>query len=369
MGTKPSPEKKLYVSKFEGLAGGVSDTSLLNINYGAHKINLLAVQSIVENAGPANMISGYLQEAGLYRFLEKFSEYYKSKDPSFEFSIYASFAVVNGEQANEIDTALVTNKGVYIFETKSAQGSFIGDSADEEWLRETWEGQSTKTFMIKNPIIQLERERKTLRNTIRTNIPIYKILVISSFSKFEITDISKINQKDLIITSDTMLFENLENHLDTKGTYDSNSYGKTVYQYEKMLSIVNKASSEANMRKRKNKTKKFVSQKSKERRGVINQLAQANKSKRILLPIVDLVGERVEFKFSPLTNVLKDSSEHVQNLENKQIKEVAVFESNVFVNMWSQFSKVILFTPVTAHLRKDTPTDEEKPSTNQEENL
>ncbi len=81
----------------------------------------------------------------------------------------------NGE-TSEIDLLFITQKGIFVFESKNFSGWIFGNDEDRYWTASLPNGQKNKFY---NPIMQNRTHIKWLQNYIGEGIPIFSIIVFS----------------------------------------------------------------------------------------------------------------------------------------------------------------------------------------------
>ncbi len=81
----------------------------------------------------------------------------------------------NGE-TSEIDVLFITQKGIFVFESKNYSGWIFGDEKDKNWTVSLPGGQKNWFY---NPIMQNRTHVKWLREFVGEEIPLFSIIVFS----------------------------------------------------------------------------------------------------------------------------------------------------------------------------------------------
>ena len=90
----------------------------------------------------------------------------------------------NGE-TSEIDVGYITQKGIFVFESKNYSGWIFGDENNRNWTASLPNGQKNQFY---NPIMQNRTHLKWLANFVGDDIPLFSIIVFS-----ERCELKKIN--------------------------------------------------------------------------------------------------------------------------------------------------------------------------------
>ena len=77
---------------------------------------------------------------------------------------------------SEIDVLYITQKGIFVFESKNCSGWIFGKESDQYWTVSLPNGQKNKLY---NPIRQNRSHIKWLKNYLGKDIPMYSIIVFS----------------------------------------------------------------------------------------------------------------------------------------------------------------------------------------------
>lgn len=102
----------------------------------------------------------------------------------------------NGE-TSEIDLLYITQKGIFVFESKNYSGWIFGDEKGQKW---TMMLPNKEKHSFYNPVKQNQTHIKWLRNYIGENIPLFSIIVFSE--RCELKKITIVNQDVKVIKRD-----------------------------------------------------------------------------------------------------------------------------------------------------------------------
>ena len=81
----------------------------------------------------------------------------------------------NGE-TSEVDLIYITQKGIFVFESKNYSGWIFGDEKNKNWTAMLPNKQKNQFY---NPILQNKTHLKWLRNYVGDEIPLFSIIVFS----------------------------------------------------------------------------------------------------------------------------------------------------------------------------------------------
>jgi hypothetical protein len=109
----------------------------------------------------------------IYKNLEKFEE----QGAKFLFNIYVP---KKEEETTEIDVLMISNKGLFVFESKNYSGWIFGNDNQKYWYQTlpSGRGRSTKEKFY-NPVFQNNTHVKYLKSLIGGDYPIYSIIAFS----------------------------------------------------------------------------------------------------------------------------------------------------------------------------------------------
>lgn len=102
----------------------------------------------------------------------------------------------NGE-TSEIDLLYITQKGIFVFESKNYSGWIFGDEKGQKW---TMMLPNKERHSFYNPVKQNQTHIKWLRNYIGENIPLFSIIVFSE--RCELKKITIVSQDVKVIKRD-----------------------------------------------------------------------------------------------------------------------------------------------------------------------
>ncbi|MBR5357373.1 MAG: NERD domain-containing protein [Lachnospiraceae bacterium] len=81
----------------------------------------------------------------------------------------------NGE-TSEVDLIYITQKGIFVFESKNYSGWIFGDEKSKNWTAMLPNKQKNQFY---NPILQNKTHLKWIKNFVGDNIPLFSIIVFS----------------------------------------------------------------------------------------------------------------------------------------------------------------------------------------------
>lgn len=81
----------------------------------------------------------------------------------------------NGE-TSEVDVIFITQKGIFVFESKNYSGWIFGDEKSQKWTAMLPNKQKNRFY---NPILQNKTHVKWMRNYVGEEIPLFSIIVFS----------------------------------------------------------------------------------------------------------------------------------------------------------------------------------------------
>lgn len=102
----------------------------------------------------------------------------------------------NGE-TSEIDLLYITQKGIFVFESKNYSGWIFGDEKGQKW---TMMLPNKEKHSFYNPVKQNQTHIKWLRNYIGENIPLFSIIVFSE--RCELKKVTIVSQDVKVIKRD-----------------------------------------------------------------------------------------------------------------------------------------------------------------------
>lgn len=81
----------------------------------------------------------------------------------------------NGE-TSEVDVIFITQKGIFVFESKNYSGWIFGDEKSQKWTAMLPNKQKNQFY---NPILQNKTHVKWMRNYVGEDVPLFSIIVFS----------------------------------------------------------------------------------------------------------------------------------------------------------------------------------------------
>lgn len=81
----------------------------------------------------------------------------------------------NGE-TSEVDVIFITQKGIFVFESKNYSGWIFGDEKSQKWIAMLPNKQKNQFY---NPILQNKTHVKWMRNYVGEDVPLFSIIVFS----------------------------------------------------------------------------------------------------------------------------------------------------------------------------------------------
>ncbi len=80
------------------------------------------------------------------------------------------------EETSEVDVIFITQKGIFVFESKNYSGWIFGNERDTLWTATLANGDRNKFY---NPILQNKTHIKWMREFVGDKIPLFSIIVFS----------------------------------------------------------------------------------------------------------------------------------------------------------------------------------------------
>ena len=147
---------------------------------------------------------GLLGEYAIYKKLK----HLEKEGTKFLFNVYLP---KENEETTEIDVLMISQNGIYVFESKNYSGWIFGNEKQKYWTQTLprGRGSSLKTKFL-NPIIQNKGHIKYLKDVVGEDINVRSIVVFSERCTFkDLTlkseDIKVINRYDLAYTIENLL--------------------------------------------------------------------------------------------------------------------------------------------------------------------
>lgn len=82
----------------------------------------------------------------------------------------------SGEETSEVDVIYISQKGIFIIESKNYSGWIFGDEKDKNW---TVSLQNRQKFKFYNPILQNKTHLKWMRKFVGDDVPLFSIVAFS----------------------------------------------------------------------------------------------------------------------------------------------------------------------------------------------
>lgn len=102
----------------------------------------------------------------------------------------------NGE-TSEIDLLFITQKGIFVFESKNYSGWIFGNEKSKMWMAMLPNGEKNQFY---NPIMQNRTHIKWIKNYLEDNIPLFSIIVFSE--RCEIQELTMYSEDIKVINRD-----------------------------------------------------------------------------------------------------------------------------------------------------------------------
>jgi hypothetical protein len=124
---------------------------------------------------------------------------------------------------SEIDVLYITQKGIFVFESKNCSGWIFGKESDQYWTVSLPNGQKNKLY---NPIRQNRSHIKWLKNYLGKDIPMYSIIVFSDRCELkkmvvESSDVRVIKWESLYSTVREIWDSVDDANIDVDGSYEN----------------------------------------------------------------------------------------------------------------------------------------------------
>lgn len=142
---------------------------------------------------------GRLGEYRTYMNLRK----YEQEGAKFLFNVYIP---KEDGQTTEIDVLMITEKGIFVFESKNYSGWIFGSDNQKNWYQTLPVGKGRKSLKenFLNPIMQNRLHIKSLKIFLDVDIPMYSVVVFSNRCTFKGVDIKSdekvIHREDVFAT-------------------------------------------------------------------------------------------------------------------------------------------------------------------------
>ncbi len=140
----------------------------------------------------------------------------------------------NGE-TTEIDVLYITQKGIFIFESKNYSGWIFGDEKSRNWTASLPNGQKNRFF---NPIIQNKVHLKWMGKYIGEDIPLFSIIVFSE--RCELKKIT-VTSDDIKVIKRDYTYATVKNIWDSHSNYLLESEVDEIYEKLSKLTNISEA--------------------------------------------------------------------------------------------------------------------------------
>ena len=109
-------------------------------------------------------------------------KYFELENAKFLFNLY--IPTYNGK-TTEIDAIMISQYGIFVFESKNYSGWIFGDENRKKWTQSLYARYGTQKEYFFNPIMQNQYHINYLRKLINKNIKIHSIVVFSDRCEFK----------------------------------------------------------------------------------------------------------------------------------------------------------------------------------------
>ena len=120
----------------------------------------------------------------------------------------------DNDETSEVDVVYITQKGIFVFESKNYSGWIFGDEKNTYWTASLPGGQKNRFY---NPIRQNRTHVKWLRKYIGDRIPLFSVIVFSERCEMKkvsvTTDDVKVIKRDRIYATVRKIWNNTEDVL------------------------------------------------------------------------------------------------------------------------------------------------------------
>lgn len=155
----------------------------------------------------------------------------------------------NGE-TSELDVIFITQKGIFIFESKNYSGWIFGDEKSKNWTMMLPNKQKSQFY---NPILQNKTHLKWMKAYVGSEIPLFSIVVFS-----ERCELKKINieSKDIHVVKRDRTYATVRDIWDANPDVISENQINNLYARLETLTHVDKATKVAHVENIEKKYKK-----------------------------------------------------------------------------------------------------------------
>ena len=211
----------------------------------------LYADSQIQRMKEEDILNDYYRTSYFVFTQKKYSEIFKNKGTYGEYSTYSQlrpYERLGGKflfnvylpkedgTTSEIDMLFITDKGIFVIESKNLSG-FISGEPDEFW----WNQKigNNINFKFYNPIMQNDTHIKVLKEHLPDNLPIYSIVVFS-----DMCSLKKMPElpKDVFVINKSSLFilvkELLSNNEQVISNRDVDEIQKALFPYSQVSESV-----------------------------------------------------------------------------------------------------------------------------------
>ena len=125
-----------------------------------------------------------------YKYLKEF----ENRGATFLFNIYVP---KKEEETTEIDVLMISQKGLFVFESKNYSGWIFGNDSQRYWYQTLPSGRSSHKEKFYNPVFQNNTHVKYLKSLLGNQIPVYSIIIFSD--RCTLKNITIHNSKVIVI--------------------------------------------------------------------------------------------------------------------------------------------------------------------------
>lgn len=154
----------------------------------------------------------------------------------------------NGE-TSEVDLIYITQKGIFVFESKNYSGWIFGDEKSRNWTAMLPNKQKNPFY---NPILQNKTHLKWMRNYVGEDIPLFSIVVFSE--RCELKKVT-VESNDIWVIKRDQTYATVRDIWDKNPDSVSDSKIEELYVSLKELTNVDKATKAAHIENIQNKYK------------------------------------------------------------------------------------------------------------------
>ncbi|MCR5480129.1 MAG: NERD domain-containing protein [Ruminococcus sp.] len=157
--------------------------------------------------------TGLLLDKGAYGEYKTYSRLrsYENAGAKFLFNVYLP-STSKYTDTTEIDVLMISDRGVFVFESKNYSGWIFGNDKQKMWTQCLPQGKGRQAIKEKffNPVWQNNAHIKALRNLIQSNtIPVYSLIVFSE--RCTLKEISLYNSPNTTVLNRNELNQVVEN--------------------------------------------------------------------------------------------------------------------------------------------------------------